>query len=200
MQFRHAFQRRAVAVAGLQRGDAGRGAHEDQVAGAQRVQLRELVQDVGDVPDQVVERALLAQFSVDFQAELARAQRADVGGRHDRADRRGVVEGLAGVPGQALGLGLGLQVAAGQVEADGVAVDQRLRILRRERAGRGVAAQRHHQFDLVVQVAGAGRVGHGLAGVERIGGLEEERRTAAIGGRGRRGRAHFAGVVGEVAA
>ena len=48
------------AVADLQRADPGRRAHEHQVAGAQRIELRQLVQDVGDVPDQVGQRAVLA--------------------------------------------------------------------------------------------------------------------------------------------
>src|SRR5690606_40443062 len=48
-------QSRFALVARREGGDAGRGAHEHQVAGAQGVELRQLVQDVGDVPDQVRE-------------------------------------------------------------------------------------------------------------------------------------------------
>ena len=65
---------------------------------------------------------------------------------------------------------------------------------------RRVPAQRHHQFHFVVQVTGAGRVGHAAVDHDGIGGLEEERRRAAIGLRGRRGGAHLARMVGEVAA
>ena len=71
-----------------------------------------------------------------------------------------MIEGLAGIPRQAFRLGRCLQVAAGEVQADAVAEDEFVRIGRIDRARRRIAAERHHQFDFVVQVAGAGRIGH----------------------------------------
>src|SRR5207342_3765259 len=55
-------QSRLEHVARLQRSDPGGRTHEDEVASAQVVQLRQLVEDVRDVPDQVAERTVLAQF------------------------------------------------------------------------------------------------------------------------------------------
>src|SRR5690606_29681443 len=96
------------AIARLQGGDAGRRAGEDQVAGAQVVQLRELMDDLGHREHHLVERGLLAQLAIDLQPQAARADGADQAGRNDLADGRGAVEALAGVPGQAGGLGPGL--------------------------------------------------------------------------------------------
>ena len=73
-----------------------------------------------------------------------------------------------------------LQVAAGQVDADGVAVD----VVERLVGGNVEAAalHRHDQFDLVMQILGQRRVGDGGAvGYQHVGVLgEEERRRALV--------------------
>ncbi|MNV50425.1 hypothetical protein D3C71_1424360 [compost metagenome] len=101
----------------------------------------------------------------------------------------------------ALGLGLRLQIAAGQVQADAIAEHQRLGLVDRQLAGRGVLADRHHQLHLMVQVLGGERVGDHIVmpDHDRIGRFAEEHRAAAIIG-GRHGRTHFARVISEVAA
>src|SRR5690606_33826514 len=121
-------QPRAAAVARLQRGNARRRAHEHQVAGAQAVEPRELVQDLVDAPDQLVQPRGLPKLAVDLQRQRAWFQRARFGGAHQLAHRRGVVEALGDVPWQPSGLGLRLQVAPGQVQADGVAEHQPWRV------------------------------------------------------------------------
>src|SRR5690606_19892101 len=130
-QFEQIVQARDAGIARRQRGDSGGRAHEHQVACAQRVEFRQLVQDPGHVPDHPVERGLLAALAVDLQRQQARRELADPGGRHQFADRRRGVETLGAVPGQAGGLGGRLQVAAGQVEADAVAEHQRRGIVHR---------------------------------------------------------------------
>ena len=87
----------------------------------------------------------------------------------------------------------GLQVAAGHVEADGVAEDAVER-----RPGGNVAAaagQRHHQLDLVLQVGRARRIVHAFADQDGLGRLHEEERRLAL-----RIAAHLAGMFGIVAA
>jgi hypothetical protein len=93
------------------------------------------------------------------------------------------VEALGRVPGLALGLGRRLQVAAGQVDAD------------REAEDRSALAKGDDQFDLVMKVAGRGRVGRVGAGrYDRVGRFgEEEWRVAVVA-------AHLAPVGGVVAA
>jgi hypothetical protein len=70
------------------------------------------------------------------------------------ADRRALIEALAHVPGMSLVLGALLQVAPGQVETDGVAIDAVQRPGRRDVGA--AAGQRDDQFDLVLQVVGRG--------------------------------------------
>ena len=91
-----------------------------------------------------------------------------------------MVEGFADFPRPfLLARGL-LQVAAGQVDADGIAVD----VVERLVGGDVEAAALHRddQFDLVVQVLGQRRVGDGGAvRLQHVGVLgEEERRRALV--------------------
>ncbi|MCY1308962.1 hypothetical protein D9M70_590090 [compost metagenome] len=87
-------------------------------------------------------------------------------------------EGLGGGPGLACLLGLGLQIAAGEVDADGIAVDAIQRILDDDVAA--AALQRHDEFDLVMDVGGQRRIGEGATGGKQVVRilLEEERRFA----------------------
>src|SRR5690606_1076287 len=101
----HAIEAGAPVVAGAQRADAGRRAHEHQVPGTQGVEPGQFDQDVGHVPDQVGQAPVLATFAVHVEAEREPAQVADRVRRHQFAHRRAGIEGLAGVPGQAPGLG-----------------------------------------------------------------------------------------------
>src|SRR3546814_4429327 len=83
---------------------------------------------------------------------------------------------------------LGLQVAAGQVQADAVAEHQRLRVGWRDHAGCGIASQCDDQFDLMMQILRARRIRHDAVGDDGVGGFEEEHRLAAFGFRCRSGR------------
>src|SRR6185312_4495772 len=107
-------------VAGLERTDAGGRAGEDEIAGPELVQLRQLGDDVRHVPDHVRDVRLLAQRAVDAHPD-APARDVPERRRAYGADRRRLVEALGGVPGLAALLGRGLQVAARQVVAGGVA-------------------------------------------------------------------------------
>jgi hypothetical protein len=116
---------------------------------------------------------------------------AGLGHRHDGRRCR-LVEALGHVPGAAQLLGLRLDVAAGHVQADGVAIDQIQRLFHRDIAA--ALGQRHHHLDLVMVIGGSGRIGHhGVGRHDRIGRLHEEERLAVWV------MAHFAGVGGIVA-
>ena len=73
-----------------------------------------------------------------------------------------------------------LQVAAGEVDADAIAVDVIERLVGRD--VEAAALHRHDQFDLVMQILGQRRVGDGGAvGLDHVGVLgEEERRRALV--------------------
>jgi hypothetical protein len=101
--------------------------------------------------------------------------------RLDGADRRALIEALGHVPGVALVLGRALQIAAGQIKPDGVAIDA-VEGSPGDPAQRRRLGQRDHQFDLVLQVAGRRRIGNiATARHQRVGRLaEEERRLARL--------------------
>ena len=114
-------------------------------------------------------------------------------GRAEGGDRGRSVEALAHVPRPAHLLGLGLEVAAGHVEADPVAED----VLQRGLHGDvgPTARQRDDELDLVVEVIGGD--GEGEAAAVRHdggGGLHEEEGRLAIGVV-----AHLDRVIGVVA-
>src|SRR6185295_10341424 len=104
-------------VAADDRGDAFRSAAEDQVPRLQRPRRRQVLDRLGDVPDELADRALLAELAVDLERDARVGVDAAVGGAADRADRRRMVEALADVPRPAELLRLALQVAARHVEA-----------------------------------------------------------------------------------
>src|SRR4030081_1412067 len=82
----------------------------DQVAGGQLDQAGETGNGLRHAPDQRVEVGLLAGLAVDVELDGALRRMADLGGRIDLADRRGLVETLAPVPTPAHGLRLVLPV------------------------------------------------------------------------------------------
>ena len=167
-------------VAGDGGGDARRRAGHDDVAGRERDHFRELGDDLRHVPDQLIEVAVLAQFAVDLERDLALGRMADFARRLDRSARRGMVERLADFP-RPLQVARGdLQVAAGEIDADGVAVDAVIGLGDRDVAA--AALERDHEFDLVVHVLGQRRIGHRSAvRHDRVGGLgEEERRRPLV--------------------
>src|SRR3954471_19942718 len=110
-------------VAGLELGDAGRRARHDDVAGGEFYLLRKLPDDLRHVPDQFGEIALLGLLAVDRQPDLALGGVADFGSRLNRGAGRGIVERLADFPRPLLLARGDLQVAAGEVDADGIAID-----------------------------------------------------------------------------
>src|SRR6266508_5655733 len=116
-------------------GDArGRSGHDD-VAGRKLDHLGQLGDDFRDVPDHLIEIAVLAHLAVHLEHDAALARMPDLGGGLERPARRRMVEGLADLP-RPLDVARGdLQVAPREVDADAVAVDavERLR-------GRNVAA------------------------------------------------------------
>src|SRR4029453_11922415 len=103
-------------------------AAEDQVARRQLPRRRQVFDDLADVPDQLADRALLAEDAVDLERDPRLGAPPALGGAAHRADRRRVVEALADLPGPAELLRLALQVAPRHVEADGVAPDALHRI------------------------------------------------------------------------
>src|SRR3954447_16775389 len=110
-------------VARLELGDAGRRSRHDDVAGGECYLLRELPDDFRHVPDQFGEVALLGFGAVDGEPDLAFGGMADLRRRLHRGAGRRIVERLADFP-RALLLARGdLQVAAGKVDTDGIAID-----------------------------------------------------------------------------
>ncbi len=119
---------------------------------------------------------------------------ADLRRRHHQADRRGIVEALAHVPGLAFLLGGVLQIAAGHIQPGGIAPDMRQRVGLGD--VRAALADRDDQFHLVVQLRALRRIGHvGVVQQQGVGGLHEEERRLPV-----RIAAHLPGVFGVVAA
>src|SRR5262245_53726703 len=110
-------------VPGLGGADAGRRAGHDEVAGFQRVVLREEGDLLGHAPDHLVDIGVLANGAVDLQPELALRRVPDFRGGSDGADRGSLIEVLAEGPGPALVLADLLKIAPGHVQAYRVAPD-----------------------------------------------------------------------------
>ena len=154
--------------------------------------FRQVGNDFRHVPDQLVEIAVLAQFAVALERDLALRRMSDLARRLERSARRRMVERLADFP-RPLEVARGdLQVAAGEVDADRVAPDAIVRLGDRNVAA--AALERDHQFDLVMHVLGERGVGHRTAvRHDGVGGLGEiERRQPLV-------LAHFADVLDIIA-
>ena len=180
------------AVPDLQRAHPRGGAGEDQIPGAQFVQPRERGHDVRHVPQHLTHIRLLAQHAVDLKPDAPVGRMAG-GGGPDGRERRGTVETLSGIPGLAVRLGGGLQIAARQVVAGSVAehVSERLR----DGDVAPAAAERNDQLDLVLQIGGRRRIGNrGAVGDHGVRGLGEKYRGRALGLG-----AHLTHVIGVVA-
>ena len=176
-------------VAALDRAHTGGRTGVDQVAGGQGEQAREIGDDFRHRPDQLIEITVLAGDAVDVEPDAGRARMADGrSGCQGRAGRR-MVEGFADGPGPAGFLGLALQIAPRHIEADAIAehVIERL-ILGNMRT---TQADGHHQLNLVMHIAGAGRIGKVATGKNQaVGTFLEEERLFAV-----RVMAHFPGMV-----
>src|SRR5258708_32930349 len=110
-------------VSGRERGDAGRRSRHDDIAGADLDLLRELPDDFRHAPDQLREITVLPLGAVDRKPDLAVRGMADLRGRLQRRAGGGMVEGFADLPGSLLLARSELQIAAGEVDADRIAVD-----------------------------------------------------------------------------
>ncbi|MNI57634.1 hypothetical protein D3C73_1127070 [compost metagenome] len=172
-------------------------AGEDDVARLQFKQARQVGNAFRNIPQHLRDVAGLLALTVHIQPDRALVQRAHDAARVDRANRGGLIEGLADFPGAALLFHFALQVTAGHVQAQRVAPHAIVGFVDRNVAT--ALAQHHDQFHFVVQVRGLGRVRHlaGLAVGHRahgVGGLAEEERVFTAG------ETHFLGVFGVVAA
>src|SRR6185312_257954 len=119
-EYRNPLQVRAEVVAARQGSDACRRAGEDQVAGLQFEQFRELRDDLGDRENHVRDVGVLARAAVDGQRQPRVRGMPDVACGAQRGDRRGSIKALGDIPRQALRLHRGLQIAAGQIQAHAV--------------------------------------------------------------------------------
>src|SRR5690242_14681701 len=95
-------------VALLDRVHAGRRAGIDEIAGAERHQAREIVDRLGDAPDELRDVALLADLAIHLEPDRALADMADLLHRRNRRAGCRLVEAFAHVPGPAHLLGLAL--------------------------------------------------------------------------------------------
>src|SRR5438094_331524 len=121
-------------VARDRRPHARRSAGENDVARRERHLLRELGDDLRHAPDQLLEIAVLAHGAVDRKPDASLARMPDLGRRLEGAARRRSIERLADLP-RALDVPRGdLEIAAGQIDAHRVAVDEVERALGRDLA------------------------------------------------------------------
>src|SRR4029077_13820691 len=85
-------------VTGDRGSDARRCSGHDDVAGFGRHLFRQLVDCCGDVPDHLVEVAILAYLPVDLEDNLALGWMSDLARRHQRSTRCGRIKRLADLP------------------------------------------------------------------------------------------------------
>ncbi len=184
-------------IAGLHGTYTFGGAGHDEVTGLQLPGLGKHLNSLSNIPDELVHMAALAVFAVDLQPDFCLLYITRLCSRRDGADGGAVLKGLANAPGAALLFHVVLQIAARHVQAYGIAPDM-FHGLR----GRNVFAafaNRYHQLDFVVQIAGQRGVGHAdsatvFCGQYGICGLHEEKRCFAPR------KAHIFGVLRVVAA
>ena len=160
------------------------------------IEARQVGDDLADGPDQLADVGALLDDAVDLERDRA-ALHQDARRRDDLGDHGGVLEVLGEVPGAALVARGELQVAPRHVEAAGVAVDERARMLGSD--AKASAPEDDDQLHLVMAVRRFGRVGDARAGFDQ--GLrrldEVERPVAPLLDRPV---SHLGGVRGVVAA
>src|SRR5450830_451165 len=129
----------------------GRRPGHNQIASFQFEYGRQMGNDLGHIPDQLVEVALLLDFAIDLQPDGALGQVAHLVDRDDVCHRRGMLEGLADLPGTARFLGFILQIASRHVQTQGIAVDVVERLFDRD-VGATLADGNDH-FHFMVDIA-----------------------------------------------
>ena len=145
--------------------DAFGRAGEDQVARLQVIELRQVLDQLGDVPDQLVEVGGLARLAVDAQR---RARRSRAPCPASARSRTRPTTAPRPCPGPTAGPCRARPVAGRGASCRGRRRSRRSAWMRRHAMTRkpGVA-DHHHQFHLVVVVLGLRRIGHGRAGLHQ---------------------------------
>src|SRR5262249_56892502 len=93
------------------------------VASGEIDHLRQLADDFGNIPDHLLEIAILPNLAVARERDAAFGRVTDLGRRFQCPARRRHIEGLADFP-RALDVARGdLEVAPCQVDADAIAID-----------------------------------------------------------------------------
>ena len=133
-----------------ERSDARGGAGKYHVAGSQRPDFAELGDQPFDAEEHVVGVAVLSELAVDTTAE---SQVFEIDSRwiikQKIAHRRALLKSLGGIPRQAVFPGFYLQVAQGQIDAQGNRVD--MGVCHRLADAPARLADAHDYFDLVVK-------------------------------------------------
>ena len=154
-------------------------AGHDDVSRHQGVLFGQFCDDLVDLPDQQRDVVILLCLTIDLQLDVAGGHDPGLVDRSDGADGGGLIKGFGDFPRQALFQHTGLMVAAGHVEAHGVAEDMFGRVA----YGDVVAAGFHRddQFAFVVKVLGEHGVGDLSAVADKgIGRLHEDDRRIAF--------------------
>src|SRR5271165_4329736 len=115
------------AVAGLHRPDTLGSSSENQIAGLEMIEERQIRDQLANGPDQLVEVGALARLAVHRELDRAALQH-DARHGDDFGDNRRVLDVLSEIPGPAFVAGDELQVAPRHIEATGVAVDELVRM------------------------------------------------------------------------
>ena len=137
-----------------------------------------MLNDLGDLPHQLLGRALLTRLPVDLETDLGVLDQTRLRCLGDWPHGRAVIKAFADTPGAPLFFHFALQVAPRHIQANGITIDMRHRL-----TGGNISAalaDRDHQLDLVVKVLRQARIGH-LTGLtvgdkhERIGGFQKKK-------------------------
>src|SRR5579872_3059776 len=167
-------------VARHDRTDAGRRAGIDEIAGRECYLLRQLCDDFRNIPDHLADIAALALRPVDGKRDRTMFEMLGVLLRDRPAWRRGI-EALADLPWQPHVAGVELTVAAGEIDADGIAPDQAIGFLNGDVPP--ALAKRDDQLDLELEIRCERRIRNARAiehdRIARL--LEEERRISLVG-------------------
>ena len=163
----------------MDRPNTGGGARIDQITRTQMVEAREMGNHLGHRPNHVGQPRLLCDFIIVNQTDRLIRGSAKFRGQSDRREDGSLFKILTQIPGAAFVFGGGLQVAAGQINATGIAEHSVQRLGCRGLKGRGTKG--NDKFHLVMHVTGAGRIGNiGPAEAQRVGRLGEIERRFAV--------------------